>query len=101
VSDRFRKTDLNVSRFWNGAGAWLIFSQSRQQLNFSRTVSITFHRRGHWKSRAVDDRDRSSSSSDPGSAIEGFRQKITLHHQLTDLGMTPRQLGGAVPARAR
>lgn len=30
---------------WNGAGAWLIFSQSRQE-NFSRTVSITFHRRG-------------------------------------------------------
>ena len=27
---------------WNGAGAWLIFSQSRQ-VNFSRTVSITFH----------------------------------------------------------
>src|SRR5881227_2638023 len=25
---------------WNGAGAWLIFSQSRQE-NFSRTVSIT------------------------------------------------------------
>ena len=30
---------------WNGAGAWLIVSQSRQE-NFSRTVSITFHRRG-------------------------------------------------------
>ena len=30
---------------WNGAGAWLIFSQSRQ-VNFSRTVSITFHWRG-------------------------------------------------------
>ena len=28
-----------------GAGAWLIFSQSRQ-VNFSRTVSITFHCRG-------------------------------------------------------
>jgi hypothetical protein len=27
---------------WNGAGAWLIFSQSRH-VNFSRTVSITFH----------------------------------------------------------
>jgi hypothetical protein len=27
---------------WNGAGGWLIFSQSRQ-LNFSRTVWITFH----------------------------------------------------------
>jgi len=31
---------------WNGAGAWLIFSQSRQ-LNFSRTVSTTFHWRGN------------------------------------------------------
>jgi hypothetical protein len=30
---------------WNGAGAWLIFSQSRQ-VNFSRTCWITFHRRG-------------------------------------------------------
>ncbi len=30
---------------WNGAGAWLIFSQSRQE-NFSRTVSTTFHCRG-------------------------------------------------------
>ena len=30
---------------WNGAGGWLIFSQSRQE-NFSRTVSITFHWRG-------------------------------------------------------
>src|SRR5438477_254876 len=30
---------------WNGAGAWLIFSQSRQ-VNFSRTCWITFHCRG-------------------------------------------------------
>jgi hypothetical protein len=35
----------------------------------------------------VDDRDRSSSSSDPGSAIEGFRQKIPFHNKLTDLGV--------------
>src|SRR5271169_6131260 len=48
------------------------------------------------QSRAVDDRRRSSSSSDPGSAIEGFRQKIPLHNQLTDLGMELRQLGVAV-----
>src|SRR6202167_1893898 len=39
------------------------------------------------RSRAVDDRVRSSSSSDPGSAIEGLRQKIPLHNQLTDLGV--------------
>ena len=30
---------------WNGAGGWLIFSQARQ-VNFSRTVWITFHCRG-------------------------------------------------------
>ncbi len=30
---------------WNGAGGWLIFSQSRQ-VNFSRTVSMTLKRRG-------------------------------------------------------
>src|SRR5271169_1600247 len=39
------------------------------------------------RSRAVDDQDRSSSSSDPGSAIEGFRQKIPLHYKLADLGV--------------
>src|SRR5271169_1715785 len=39
------------------------------------------------RSRAVDDRDQSSSSSDPGSAIEGFRQKIPLHNKLADLGV--------------
>jgi hypothetical protein len=30
---------------WNGAGGWVIFSHDRQ-LNFSRTVWITFHWRG-------------------------------------------------------
>lgn len=30
---------------WNGAGGWVIFSQSRQ-VNFSRTVSISLNRRG-------------------------------------------------------
>ena len=30
---------------WNGAGGWVIFSQSRQ-VNFSRTVSMTLKRRG-------------------------------------------------------
>src|SRR5882724_795140 len=30
---------------WNGAGVWLIFSQSRQ-VNFSRTCCTTFHCRG-------------------------------------------------------
>src|SRR5271155_2283462 len=48
------------------------------------------------RSRAVDDRDRSSSSSDPGSAIEGFRQKIPLHNKLADLGVKLGDL--AIPA---
>src|ERR1700731_396494 len=30
---------------WKGAGGWVIFSQDRQ-VNFSRTVWITFHWRG-------------------------------------------------------
>src|SRR5277367_3979140 len=50
------------------------------------------------RSRAVDDRDRSSSSSDPGSAIEGFRQKIPLHNKLADLGVKLGDL--AIPALA-
>src|ERR1700693_4117698 len=48
------------------------------------------------RSRAVDDRDRSSSSSDPGSAIEGFRQKIQLNNKLPDLGVKLGDL--AIPA---
>jgi hypothetical protein len=44
----------------------------------------------------VGDRDRSSSSSDPGSAIEGFGQKIPLHNKLADLGMELCHLGLAV-----
>src|SRR6188768_1911844 len=48
------------------------------------------------RSRAVDDRVRSLPSSDPGSAIEGFGQKISLHNKLTDLGMELGNLGVAV-----
>ena len=42
------------------------------------------------QSRAVDDLDRSCSSSDQGSAIEGFRQKIPLDDKLSDLGVQLR-----------
>jgi hypothetical protein len=35
----------SLATAWNGTGGWLIFSQSRQ-LNFSRIVSVAFHRRG-------------------------------------------------------
>jgi len=34
---------------------------------------------------------QSSSSSDPGSATEGFGQKIPFHDELTNLGMQLRQ----------
>jgi hypothetical protein len=44
----------------------------------------------------VDDRARSWSSSDPGSAIGGFRQKIPFHHKLANLGMQLRQFRVAV-----
>src|SRR5260370_38255109 len=37
---------------WNGAGGWVIFSQDRQ-VNFSRTVWITFHWRGTISSVSV------------------------------------------------
>src|SRR5260370_12214135 len=37
---------------WNGAGAWVIFSQARQ-VNFSRTCRITFHCRGMTSSVSV------------------------------------------------
>src|ERR1700752_701157 len=40
------------ARTWNGAGAWLIFSQSRQ-LNFSRTCWITFEDFGMTSSVSV------------------------------------------------
>jgi hypothetical protein len=44
----------------------------------------------------VDDPVRSLPSSDPGSAIEGFGQKIPLHNKLTDLGVKLRDLGVTV-----
>src|ERR1700677_1520980 len=37
---------------WNGAGGWAILSQFRHE-NFSRTVWITFHRRGMTSSVSV------------------------------------------------
>src|SRR4029077_8364530 len=49
---------------WNGAGAWLIVSQSRQE-NFSRTVSITFHRRGVVSSVCVTSSPSFESFVDP------------------------------------
>src|SRR5450756_1779066 len=41
--------------------------------------------------RDRNNRGQSSSSSDPGSAIEDFGQKIPFHDELTNLGMQLRQ----------
>jgi hypothetical protein len=50
---------------WNGAGAWLIFSQSRQE-NFSRTCWITFQDFGMTSSVSV----MSSPSWDSGAPLQ-------------------------------
>src|SRR5690606_19395343 len=52
-------------------------------------------------SRAGCDRDQSSFSSDPGSAIEGFGQKIPLDDELADLGVQLRHLGFPADLRIR
>ncbi len=48
----------------NGAGAWLIFSQSRQ-VNFSRTICTTFHCRGTTSSRSVTSSPSLASLMEP------------------------------------
>ena len=52
---------------WKGAGGWETFSQSRQ-VNFSRTVWITFHRRGITSSVSVTSSPIFDSRSDPQHA---------------------------------
>ena len=52
---------------WNGAGGCEIFSQSRQ-LNFSRTVWVTFHWRGITSSVSVTSSPTFDSRSDPQHA---------------------------------
>ena len=52
---------------WNGAGAWLIFSQSRQ-VNFSRTCWITFHWRGITSSVSVTSSPSLRSRAPPQQA---------------------------------
>src|SRR5262249_33841319 len=51
----------------NGAGAWLIFSQSRQ-VNFSRTICTTFHCRGTTSSRSVTSSPSLASLCEPQQA---------------------------------
>jgi hypothetical protein len=52
---------------WNGAGAWLIFSQSRQ-VNFSRTCCTTFHCRGTTSSVSVTSSPSLASLLEPQQA---------------------------------
>ena len=52
---------------WNGAGGWLMRSQSRQ-LNFSRTVWITFHCRGMTSSVSVTSSPILTSRDEPQAA---------------------------------
>ena len=52
---------------WNGAGAWLIFSQSRQ-VNFSRTCCTTFHCRGTTSSVSVTSSPSLASRVEPQHA---------------------------------
>src|SRR5437763_9671421 len=49
---------------WNGAGGWVILSQSRHE-NFSRTVWITFHCRGMTSSVSVISSPSFESFDDP------------------------------------
>ncbi len=65
---------------WNGAGGWVTASQARQA-NRSRTVWITFHRRGITSSVSVTSSPSLDSRSDP------------QHGQLAGAGMTTRSRG--------
>jgi hypothetical protein len=59
-----RPRQSRAASTWKGAGGWVIFSQSRQE-NFSRTVWITFHRRGITSSVSVTSSPSFDSRSDP------------------------------------
>ena len=65
---------------WNGAGGCEIFSQLRQ-VNFSRTVWTTFHRRGITSSVSVTSSPTFDSRSDP------------QHSQAVGAGTTTRSRG--------
>jgi hypothetical protein len=65
---------------WNGAGGWVIASHARQE-NFSRTVWITFHRRGITSSVSVISSPSFESFVDP------------QHGQLSGAAITTRSRG--------
>src|SRR5438477_4489156 len=79
---------------WNGAGAWLIFSQSRQ-VNFSRTCWITFHCRGITSSVSVTS---SPNFTQPRAAAAQAGGRSRLDHPLARLmlgeGLACRALAG-------
>ena len=72
---------------WNGAGGWVIFSQARQ-VNFSRTVWITFHCRGTTSSVSV--------TSSPS-----LTSLPPQHGQAEGAGMTTRSRGRCAGNGAR
>jgi hypothetical protein len=79
---------------WNGAGAWLIVSQSRQ-VNFSRTVWITFHCRGITLAEPV----RATAAADLGRRHDHALARQMLREGLARRppareGLDPRGLGG-------
>lgn len=72
---------------WNGAGGWLIFSQSRQ-VNFSRTVSISLKRRGISSSVSVtsspsfDSRDPPQQAQVAGDSMTTRSRSMSSGHGL-------------------
>src|SRR6202035_2032426 len=58
---------------WNGAGTWLILSQSRQ-VNFSRTCCTTFHCRGTTSNVSVTSSPSLASLLEPQHAHRRARQ---------------------------
>src|SRR5512134_3148296 len=73
---------------WNGAGGWAIFSHDRQ-VNFSRTVWITFHCRGITSSVSVTS-SPSLTSLPPQPLVDAIGRKVDPLEQQPD---DPRLLG--------
>src|SRR5580704_14090732 len=80
---------------WNGAGGWPMLSQARQ-VNFSRTVWITFHCRGTTSSVSVTSSPILASRS--AAARAGRR---TGHHDALARQVLGERLASCLPARER
>src|SRR5262245_6575402 len=74
---------------WNGAGGWLIFSHDRQ-VNFSRTVWITFHWRGTTSSVSVMSSPSFASLPPQHGHSEGADTTNALARQMRRQGGTHR-----------